>query len=290
MTRSSVASLSGIAFCVSGYLLATATDTVIKWLSPTYPLAQIIFFNGLFGLMTVLGVAVATGGTGQVRTRRLGLHVLRSAMALAGFFTGYYGLGHMPLADFYALVFTAPLFITALSVPVLGEKVDAARWGAVAVGFLGVSVMASPSGDAGITGVLAVLAGSLFYSGAVLLVRRAGETEKAATFAFWGNLVAMAGSGVLLPGRFIAPPPADLGLFVLGGIGGSLALLCLFAAFRRTPAAVLAPFQYTQMLWGVLVGWILFGEWPSSSMAFGGVLVMGAGLFILWRETRGRLA
>jgi drug/metabolite transporter (DMT)-like permease len=214
------------------------------------------------------------------------LHLARGALGFTGYVCGYYAIGHMPLADFYTLVFTAPLFTTALSALVAGESVDPPRWLAVVVGFAGVLVMVRPGAGLSGLGMLAGLGGSLFYALSVLLVRRLGRREKAVTFGVYGALVMVGGAGLLLPATLAFPDRHDLLLFAVSGVGMGAALRCVFAGFGRTPAAVLAPFQYTQMIWGVLAGLVLFGEQPDGAVALGSLLVAGSGLYILYRETR----
>ena len=280
----------GIALVVAGYLVSSISDTAVKWVSGSYPVPEMLFFAALFSLIPMAVATMACGGLAALVTRRPGVQFGRAGLGLTGYLCGFYAIGHMPLADFYALVFTSPLFITALSALVAREAVDRPRWLAVAAGFAGILVMLRPgSGLAGF-GALAGLGGSVCYALSVLLVRRFGGSERPVTFGTYGALVMAGGAGLLLPSGVTVPDGHDLVLLAVGGIGMGTALLCIFAAFRRTPAAVLAPFQYTQMIWGVLAGLLLFGEQPDIAVAVGAVLVVGSGLYILHRETRPVLA
>ncbi len=278
---------AGIASAILGYFAASCCDSAIKWASGTYPVAEELTVAALFSLIPMAAALILGGGLAALRTRKLKLHALRGGLSLLSSLSGYYALGHMPLADFYAVVFTAPLFITALSAPLLGERVDTTRWLAVLTGFAGVVVMVRPgSGLAGV-GTLGALGAALFYALAVLLVRRMGESEKAVAFGVYGSLVMIAGAGALALARPEAALPAlaDLPPFAFAGIAMGCAMLGLFSAFRRTPAAILAPFQYSQMIWGALIGLTVFGEQPDATVLAGGTLVVGAGLYILRRET-----
>ena len=277
---------SGIALVVLGYALASMGDTAIKWLGEGIPLTEIIFFAALFALLPVAVAAAVSGGRAVLVTRRLPLHGLRAVLTLAGCYCGYYAIGHMPLADFYAAVFTAPLFITALSAPLAGERVDLPRWLAVLVGFAGIVAMVRPGAGMAALGTLGALGGAFFYALSVLLVRRMGGTEKAVTCCLYGYLVTLGLTAPLLLPVFVPPGRVELGTMALCGLANGCSLLCIFAAFRRAPAAVLASFHYTQMLWGVAVGLLVFGEMPDSALAAGGSLVVGSGLYILYRETR----
>ena len=279
---------AGIAFVILGYLAASCCDSAIKWASGTYPVAEELVVAALFSLLPMAAALAANGGFAALATAKLKLHLLRGCLSLLSSLSGYYALGHMPLADFYAVVFTAPLFITALSAPLAGERVDAGRWLAVLTGFAGVVVMVRPgSGLAGV-GAFGALGAALFYALAVLLVRRMGESEKAVAFGIYGSLVMITGAGAIALARpdVAVPALADLPPFAVAGIAMGCAMLGLFSAFRRTPVAVLAPFQYSQMIWGALIGFTVFGERPDAAVLAGGVLVVGAGLYILHRETR----
>ena len=284
---------AGILSVILGYIAASCCDSAIKWASGTYPVAEELALAALFSLLPMMVALVLSGGVAALATRKLKFHLLRGTLSLGSSFCGYFALGHMPLADFYAMIFTAPLIITALSAPMTGERVETARWLAVVTGFVGVIVMVRPgSGLAGV-GTLGALAAALFYALAVLLVRRMGSSERAVAFGLYGTLVMITGAGAVTLARpdAMLPSLADLPPFALAGVAMGCAMLGLFSAFRRTPASVLAPFQYSQMIWGALIGFIVFHERPDATMLAGSVLVIGAGLFILHRETRpGRLS
>ncbi|MEI6985583.1 MAG: DMT family transporter [Rhodospirillaceae bacterium] len=269
---------------VSGYVLASTSDSAVKWVSGDYPVAEVLFFSALFALVPLSIAIVVGGGWTILATRRLPLHLLRASIGLAGYFFGIYALGHMPLADFYAAVFTAPLFMTALSVPITGERVERSCWLAVAIGFAGVVVMARPGSGLAGYGTLAALCGSLCYALGVLLVRRMGGTEKAVSFSFYGVAMMLAGAGAVMAPVFVIPTWPDLSVMALAGVSMGCFQLCAFAAFRRAPTAVLAPFQYLQMIWGVMIGLLVFGEHPGGAVAVGCVLVVGSGLYILYCE------
>ncbi|CAK0751289.1 S-adenosylmethionine uptake transporter [uncultured Gammaproteobacteria bacterium] len=286
MKPSSAATTLAIGLAVAGFALFTIMDTVIKWLSGSYSLTQIVFFNALFAMVTILTIAARSGGLAALRTRRPGLHLLRASLGLVGAFTGFYALGLMPLADFYAVIFSAPLFITALSGPLLGERVGWRRWLAVLVGFGGVLIMLHPDQGMVSWGAFGALAAALFYALAMLLARGMGGDEPAVTFAFYGNINALAICGLLLPFSYIPPDLADLGRAALAGAAGGVAVTCVLAAFRLAPAAVVAPFQYTQMVWGVLIGMTVFGDQPDLQLVAGAGIVITSGLYLLVHESR----
>jgi drug/metabolite transporter (DMT)-like permease len=286
--RPSAAAL-GIAAAFVAFALFTMMDTVVKWMSAGYPLHQIVMTNALVALVPVLAL-VARAGTWQVlATRRPLLHLVRGLIGVGGAYGAFFAYSRMPLADAYAILFASPLFITALSAALLKEPVGWRRWTAVAVGFAGVLVMLRPGAGVVGLGALGALVGSLSFSSGVLLVRWAGRRESALAFVFYTNLVIAFGGASLLPTGFVAPALPDLGLMIVAGLLNGTAMLLVVSAFRWAPAAVVAPFQYTQMLWGVLLGYLVWGDVPDRALLLGGGIVIASGLYILHRETLRRV-
>lgn len=277
--------LSGIGIGAGAFALYSGMDTLVKWLTGGYTLPQIIFLNSLFALipMTVI-VLSRPGGVERLRTTRLPLHLLRGVFGLCSGTCAFFAYASMPLADAYAVAFSAPLFITALSVPLLKEQVGWRRWSAVAVGFAGILVMLRPGAGVISLGALAALGGALFYSCSVITVRFMGPRESSFAFALYSNLVCIAATGVLLPFVWVTPDWTDLGLFLGCGLLNGIAFLMMIVGYQRAPAAVVAPFQYTQMLWGMLAGYLVWGDLPDEAMLVGGSIVIASGLYILHRE------
>ena len=277
---------AGIAMTFSGFAIYSMADVAIKWLSKGYPLSQEVFFSCLFSLVPVLAMVMRGSGVRQLATRRLVVHLLRGAIFIAGTFGSFFAYSRIPLADAYAVAFSAPLFITALSVPLLGEAVGWRRWSAVAVGFVGVMIMLRPGAGVINVAALGALGGALGYALSVLIVRRFGNSESTVSFAFYTNLVGLAVSGVMLPGHYVPFPPTDLAIMAGCGLANGIALILVVTGYRWAPAAVAAPFQYTQMLWGVLYGFLIFGDRPDWMLGVGGSIVIASGVYILHRETR----
>ncbi len=277
---------AGIGFAVAGFALFTTADTAIKWLAAGYPLHQIVFFNTIFAMVPVLVYALATGGPAQLATRRPALQILRGLIALGGGFAAYFAFSRMPLADTYAILFCSPMIITALSVPVLGESVGWRRWSAVAVGFAGVIVMLRPGSGELDWGMLGALFSAVAFSVTSLILRRVGPRETRASFAFYGNVVGIAVmGGIFFAYGGVEPSLTDLALMAVAGMSSGGAFLMIINAYRHAPAAVVAPFQYTQMAWGVVAGFVIWGELPGLHVIAGCTLIIGSGLYILHRET-----
>lgn len=278
--------LLGIGLAVLAFALFTTMDTVIKWLSGGYSLPQIMVVNSIGGLVPVLALVAWRGDWTVLRTRRLGLHLLRGSIAIGGGFAGFFAFTRMPLADAYAIIFSAPLLITALSVPILGERVGWRRWVAVAVGFTGVLVMLRPGQGVIDIGALGAIGAALAFSTGMLMVRRMSATETSCAFAFYSNLAGIALGALFTPLSFAVPSLTDLALNLGAGMIGGTALVCIMTAYCQASPAILAPFQYTQMIWGVLYGLLIFGDQPDLWLAVGGGIVIASGLYILHRETR----
>lgn len=276
---------AGVGLGALAFALFTMMDALVKWLSTDYPVPQLVFTNALFALVPVLLVGLRQRGIGRLRTRRLGLHVLRGLSGAGAALLAFYAYSQVPLADAYAMIFTTPLLITALSMPVLGEPVGWRRWSAVAVGFVGVLIMLRP-GEAPIgLGTLAALAAACLSACGVLLVRKLGTTESTAGIALYSNLTIVAVMALLLPFGGVFPNAFDLGLMALAGLLGGSALLVLIAAYRSAPAALVAPFQYSQMVWAILIGFVVWGDVPEAAKLIGAAVVAASGLFVLYRET-----
>jgi drug/metabolite transporter (DMT)-like permease len=246
---------------------------------------QLVVSNALFALIPIAAVVVGRGGLPQLRTSRLGLHVLRGGLGTVAGLLGFHAYSQLPLADAYAIIFATPLLITALSVPILGETVGWRRWSAVLVGFAGVLIMLRPGASPIGPGALAALGAACASACAILLVRKLSATETTTSIAFYSNVTAVAVIGAGFGSSFAMPSLQHLALMAASGLIGGSALLILIAAYRRSPAALVAPFQYTQMIWALVLGALFWGDQPEAAMLLGASIVAASGLFILYRET-----
>ena len=270
----------GIGSCVVAVFVFSIVDAAAKWLGQTYEPAQIVFFRHLFGLIPVAVFIWQGGGFAALRTRRPFAHVLRGVLMVTTRMLFLSALRGMPLA----VAFTAPLFITALSGPLLGERVGARRWAAVVIGFLGALIMVRPGTEAFRAEALLALASAFIFALAMLLTRRLSRTETSAALVTHTTLVA--GLASLPFAIFVWQPPAggDIGLFALVGIGGGFASYLLVVAYRNAPAAVVAPFYYSALIWASILGWVLWRDAPDPAVWIGAAIVAGAGVYITRRE------
>lgn len=269
-------------------LLFAGMDTLIKQLSAGYPVAQLMFVRSATALALVGGVAMARDGWGALRTRRPLGHVWRAFAGLLSMGCYFYAFKHLPLAEVYVLSFAGPLFITALSMPLLGEAVGWRRWTAVLAGFAGVVVMARP--DAGVPSlpVLVGLAAAFFYALAMIAVRGLSRTESNGVIVTYLLLTTTVVSGVAAVPVWLAPGPTDLGLMLAVGVLGAGGQVLITQAFRLGPAVVVAPFEYTGMIWATLFGFLVFGEVPTPAALTGAGIIIASGLYILHREAARR--
>jgi drug/metabolite transporter (DMT)-like permease len=276
--------LRGIACMLAGGACFAVMDSLVKWVSPRFAISQIIFFRSLFALLPIGLLAAREGGLWALRTRRPGGQVLRALAGLVSLACFVYAFGHMPLADAVGIGFSAPIFITALSVPLLGESVGIRRWSAVLVGFVGVLVMVRPgSGVLQATSLIA-LTGTLFYALAMILVRQLGRSETTIAIAFYYSLTCIVITGAALPFQWTMPGLADGVYLVTLGIIGGFGQLFVTAAFRTAPAAIVAPFDYVSILYVSLIGYAVWGDVPDTPLLVGAAILVASGLYILHRE------
>lgn len=275
----------GIAMKIAAIFLLSVMDALAKWLAQDLSPLQIVFFRHLFGLLPVLVMIHQAGGLTALRTRRPWEHALRTLLiwfALLAFFTA---LQSMPLAEAIAIAFAAPLFVTALSMPMLGERVGLRRWAAVIVGFLGVLVIVRPDPGALRVEALLVLASALGYALIVLITRKQGRTETAVATVFYSTVGSALLCTVFLPFVWTTPTAEQWGLLFALGLLGGIGSFFMVMAYRSAPAAVVAPFDYTALIWGAAIGWLVWLELPDAPVWIGAVIVMASGLYIIRRET-----
>lgn len=248
---------------------------------------ELAFYRFAFGLPPLLLWIAASRNFSVWRTERPLAHIWRAAAGLTTLLLSFSALALLPLAETTTIGFAAPLFSVALSALLLGESVGRYRWTAVVVGFVGVLVVMRPEGrDLPPLGLL--LAGlSAFGAGIVTItIRQVGRTEGTQTTVLWFSLLSMAATGLLMPvfGKW-HDGGTWLLLAALGAVGG-FSQICLTASLRFAPVPAVVPFDYTQLLWAVLLGWLVFGDAPASTTWLGASIIVASGLYTLYREHR----
>ena len=275
----------GILLMLIGIAGFAVMDATIKWMTADFPVIQVAALRSWFGLPLLCLVALRGGGLRALRTSRPRVHVARYLLVLGLTLTFFWALSQMKLVDAIAISFAAPIFITALSMPLLGEPVGLHRWLAVGVGFVGVLVILRPGAGVFHWASIVVLGSVLFYALLMITTRALKSSESTASLMLYPQL-GMSLTGLLIaPFFWLTPSLADLGLFALAGLFGSVGVMCITQAFRLAPAAVITPFEYSALLWATLLGFLLWGDLPDSITLAGAAIVICSGLYIIYRET-----
>ena len=265
-----------VLYLMFGVSCGLGLDLCAKWLLASYSLEQFVFLRSLLGLITFIAISRWYGGLSSLKTSRWGWHLLRTVLACTTMFGFFYGLSKMPLVNALTLAFTAPLIVTALSVPVLGEQVGWRRWAAVVVGFAGVLVVLRPGSGLMTPASIAVLIAAAGYAGLAITARKLAATET--TFAM---SVYVMGGPLLVSGFAL---PESWFFFVLAGICSAGAWVGIVGGYRRASPAVLAPFEYTALIGAAIAGYWIWDEVPDRFVVLGGAIIIGSGLYVVYRE------
>ena len=288
--------LKAIGLKLLSALLFAVMSALVRQLGEVVPVGQVVFFRSACAIPPVLLIyAFRRELMSALRTNRFFGHLLRGTVSVSGMFTNFAALARLPLADATAIQFCSPLITVALAAVILKERVRIYRWSAVVVGFAGVIVMLIPNFDmsryaaAGIGG--AAMLGSIFAlinafcnAGAVIQTRRLTQSETTSSIVFYFSLVCAVAGLVTLPFAWHTPTQAELLALVATGILGGLGQIFMTESYRYATASVIAPFDYTSLIWALLLGYWVFGELPSGLVYIGAIVVAAAGLFVLWRE------
>lgn len=298
-------SARGVALLVAGIAVFSIQDLILKLLSGAYPLHQAMVLRSLTALPLLLLLVHREGGLSTLFTPNTRTMILRGGVMFLAYTSYYLALAALPMATTVTLYFSAPLFITILSVVILKETVGPRRWVALFAGFAGVLIMVRPGGDLFDWAALLPVIAGLAYAISMISARRLGSSETAPALAFWGNAVflgaaivmsAVLGSGAwesdahpslafLLRG-WVMPTAFDLMLMMACGVIAAIGLTLLTQAYRVAESSVVTPFEYTGLVWSVVYGWIFWRDWPVLTDWIGIAIITGAGLYILWREAR----
>lgn len=277
----------GILLALLAYGIYAGHDAVIKALGAQYSAVQIVFFSVLFSFPLTSLMAMGEAAPGTLRPRHPWWMALRMGAIVIASASAFYAFGVLPLADTYAILFAMPILITLLAVPILGERVRIRRGIAIVVGLAGVVVVLRP-GQADLTlGHAAALLAAVCSALAATIVRRIGREERNVVMLLYPAAATFAVMGVCLPFTYRPMAGADLALNALIALLAFVAMLFSIEAYKRAEAALVAPMQYSQILWAIFYGWLLFDEWPDRTTAIGVALVISSGLYIVFREARG---
>ncbi|MFO1013935.1 MAG: DMT family transporter [Caulobacteraceae bacterium] len=287
----------GIGLRIAAMVCMAGLGALVKWCAMHgVPVLEIIFFRNAFAFIPVGAYIFGTKGLSVLYTARPMAHFTRAGIGLVGMTCGFTATAMLPLAQATAISFAAPLFMVGLSAWILKEKVERHRWAAVAVGFVGVLIMLNPeTAGAFSVGVLFALAGAVGSAGAVTTIREIGKTESGPTIVFYftlaGTLWGLASLpiGLLFPQTglgWVVPNLGVLAGLIAAGVVGGIGQLLHTQALKVAPVAVVAPFDYTQLLWAAILGYLIWDDTPSPTTLTGAAVVAASGVYILWRETR----
>lgn len=286
----------GIALKLVSALLFAVMSALIRYLGVRYPLGEVVFYRSAFALVPVLTVYAFRGELAAVvRTERPLGQAGRGVISVVGMFCNFGALARLPLVESNAISFTSPLFSVMLAALVLKERVRIYRWSAVIVGFVGVLVVLSPhlSGEeltiamasaTSLAGVLYGLSGSVANAGTVIQTRRLTQSESTSSIVFYFSLICAAAGLVTLPFGWLAPTVGEFMVLAAIGMLGGLAHIFLTESYRYASASMVAPFDYTAMIWALVLGYAMFGEAPTPMIVLGSAIIAASGLFVIWRE------
>lgn len=277
--------LKGISFAVIAVFVLSVQDALVKWLAADYTIVQILFVRSVVMLFPVFFMLQRRHGLVGLRTRRPLGHLLRLTFNLVAFMAFFVGLARLPFADAMALMMTAPIIMAVLSGPLLGEYARGKTWLAILIGFIGVLVMVGPTGEnADLLGASSVLAGSLAYTLLMIQTRYLSSTESNESMVFFSAVGIALITACVVPLYWQTPTAANAVLLVLVGFVSALGHTLLVQAYRFAPVYLLGPFDYTALIWAILIGFFVWREVPSVAMLSGATLIVGCGLYLYLRE------
>jgi drug/metabolite transporter (DMT)-like permease len=278
--------ISGAFYALFAFAVFASHDAVIKYLGVSYSPFQMIFFSTLFSFPLVTFMLIRDKSSGHLRPVHPWWTALRTACATTNAMCAFYAFTVLPLAQVYAILFATPLLITILSIPVLGEKVGAHRWGAVVVGLIGVFVVLRPGATEFTLGHLAALTCAFVGGLASIIVRKVGREERTVVLMLYPMVANFVIMGGLMTIAYKPMPINDLGgigaLSLLGFTGG----VFLIIAYKASEAAIVAPMQYSQIIWATIFGTLFFGESIDMATILGAGIIIMSGLYIVFREAK----
>lgn len=279
--------VSGIVHILIGAFVLTLQDGVIKWLVVDYSLFQTLFLRSITMIALALMIWMPRKGAGHFHTSRPLLNLLRVVFHFATFILFFTGISLMPLGDVIALALTASLFMALLSGPIAGEPASRIELLAVVVGFAGVILIAGPSGsDLPLGAVAIVLLAAVCYAGMSLVTRLLGNTEPAERMIVYSACGITLASGLVLPWVWKPADAATIALMMGLGIVSIAGHWFLVQAYRLAPVHIVAPFEYTALVWGIIIGFVFWNEEPTAGMLSGAGLIVIGGLIIVYNQHR----
>ena len=277
----------GMLAAAGAMFMFTLMNAFAKYLSDDYSIVEIVFYRNIVACAPFLAAAFIFGRRDmlviQSQPAFVGFRAVLGTVTLGVTFAAY---SAMPMAETSALLFTASLFLPVLGVVFLRESVGPYRWSAVVIGFVGVAMMARPGGNVNVLGVSLALGAALLQANMGVLLRHLGSHEKPETISFYFFVIGAVIAGLAMPFFATVPSPSAIPLFIGVGLSGAAAQMLYAIALKNAPAAVVAVFNYTTIIWAMLFGWLIWEDWPVPVVLAGASVVIAANLLIVWRESR----
>jgi len=281
--------IRAIGLMITGVFLLSCMDAVAKLLvTADYSVIQILALRGAINLIILLGWMFTHGGFPSIRTKQYFGHGLRIVLGLMAPLLFFMSLKHLPLADATVIFFISPFVMTALSVPIFKEKVGIHRWAAIALGFMGVLIVIQPTGGVMEIEAFMVLGASLSYCGIMLAGRWLGSTESTFAIIFYITLGIAVIMGLMAPFVWKPMPLSDLGWVAVMAVLSLSGNIFLIKSFSIGEVGVITPFEYTGIIWAVVLGYVVFSDFPAENVWIGVVVIGASGLYMIYRENKKR--
>ena len=277
---------TGIVMMLVATLLFTVMDSIAKSLTSTYPVQQVIWARYFFQFALMLLLIPRLGIAGLLWTRRPGIHIARGLLLTISTGCMIVAISMIPLADAYTITFTSPFLVTILSIPLLKERVGWRRWTAVLVGFAGVLIVFRPISEPVHWAMLLPLITAFCFALYQILTRKVSYNSRETAFMmlFYLAWVGTAVMTAIVPAYWQAVAPADWAWMVGMGALGATGHLILIRALTITPASLLSPFVYSQIVWALGIGYVWFDDTPNAWMLIGCTVIVASGLYVFYRE------
>jgi len=276
--------LAGIALILGAGFVFTIMDASAKYLAGKMPVAEVAWGRYLFATLFLPLILYRHGGLSTIRSRRLGLQLLRSFFLLCSTVIFWLAVKFIPLADGTAISFVGPLMLTALSVPFLKEKVGPRRWAAVLIGFAASLIIIRPGWGMAQPAALLPLASSFVFACYAICTRILLRSDAWTTTLIWSSLLGLVLLSLWVPFDWVSPDLSGWLMLALMGALASLGHLLLILAYARAPASTLAPLSYVQLIWSTAIGFVWFGNFPDRWTLLGGAIIAASGLYVIHRE------
>lgn len=279
----------GMSAGLAAFFMLAVMNVFAKMLSETHHVIEIAFYRNLIATLPFLFMIFVLNKKEivKIKSRKKGVFA-RAIIGTISLITTFAAFAAMPMADTTAFLFTASLIIPILGFFFLGEKVGVYRWSAVIIGFLGVLIMLSPSGNINVIGVTLALSAAAMHAILQTILRFLGKTEKPETITFYFVFIGTLVAAIPLPFVASLPTLSEIPLLIAVGLTGLMAQYLLSIAFGNAPAAVVTVFNYSGIIWATIFGWMIWNDWPAHTIWIGGGIVIISNIFIIWRESRKR--